>query len=185
MYKKIPIYQNYEISREGLVRNCKSGKILKTPKKGRYLTVALSINGEYKHHNVHRLVAMSWLGLPENYEHLQVAHCDGNSLNNDFSNLKWATPKENTHDKYAHESFNCKNGENHHNARLTKQLVCELRRAIASGGVDCADLSKIYGIPKVTIYDAVTGKSWKSVDSIVKPVSLVGRQCKSKWSNYA
>jgi hypothetical protein len=42
------------------------------------------------------------------------------------------------------------------------------------------ELSLKYGIPKVTIYDAVVGKSWKSVNEKEMPVDLSGTQYKRK-----
>lgn len=125
--------------------------------------------------NAHRLVAMAWIGTPEGYARLQVCHNDGNRLNNHFSNLRWDTPKNNTHDKYAHgTAYLCKEAEEHHNAKLTKDIVVKLR--IWAKTKNCKELSIEFKVPKLTIYDAVTGKTWKSVNSIESPVDLSGRQ---------
>jgi len=52
-------------------------------------------------HQVHRLVAIMFLGCPENYRNLQVNHIDGNRKNNNASNLEWCTAKENAqHSKH-------------------------------------------------------------------------------------
>ena len=50
-------------------------------------------DGKTKVYKVHRLVAMLWLDNPENKS--TVNHIDGNKLNNHYSNLEWATWKEN------------------------------------------------------------------------------------------
>ncbi len=178
MYKIIPQYPMYEISAYGEIRNCETKSVLRLRQKGRYLTARLSVNGVYKHHNIQRLVALAWIDVPGGYEDMQVAHNDGDSMNNHHSNLRWATPKENTHDKYKHDSFNSPHAEQHHAAKLNKGLVAELRRKIMHGEYDCMDLSLEYNIPKLTIYDAVTGKTWKSVNGIQSPVDLSGRQYK-------
>jgi hypothetical protein len=177
MYKVIPIYQNYEISAYGLVRNKNTKKQLKTKHLGRYLSIGLYVDGLYKYHNIHRLVAMAWISIPDGYDKLQVAHNDGDSMNNHHSNLRWVTPKENASDKYIHgTAFNCKEAEDHHAAKLTKELVAKLRSMAKNN--DCMELSIIFGIPKLTIYDAVTGKTWKSVNDMESPVNLSGRQYK-------
>lgn len=50
---------------------------------------------------VHRLVCAAFNGPPPTASH-EVAHCDGDSLNNVPSNLRWATHAENEADKIAH-----------------------------------------------------------------------------------
>lgn len=180
MFKQIPQYPMYEISAYGLIRNVKTQRELKTYQKGKYLTVGVYKDGIIKYHNLHRLIALAWTEVPENYEQLQVAHNDGDSMNNHYSNLRWATPKENTHDKYNGWTFNSKHGEGHHNSKLNAELVVELRKEIKYTNTDCMELSLKYGIPKVTIYDAVVGKSWKSVNDKESPADLSGTQYKRK-----
>jgi transcriptional regulator with XRE-family HTH domain/phage FluMu protein Com len=68
-----------------------------TPNKGRgvkpeYKVVSTTYNGKQTHYYVHRLIAEAFVPNPENKT--QVFHKDGNSLNNDPSNLIWVTPKE-------------------------------------------------------------------------------------------
>lgn len=49
----------------------------------------------YKRYPVHRLVAITFLTLPDNYIDLDVNHKDGDKYNNNVSNLEWCTRKEN------------------------------------------------------------------------------------------
>ena len=108
----------YEVSDHGRVRSldkevksavCRKGsrirrgKILqpvRTPKG--YLTAALYRNGKAsrKRQYVHRLVLEAFTGpCPEGME---CRHIDGDSQNNNHSNLQWSTHKENCQDKIDH-----------------------------------------------------------------------------------
>ncbi len=181
MFMQIPQYPNYEISAKGEVRNIKTQHILKQYFKRNYFQIGLyNSESKIKFHNIHRLVALAWLETPSNYKELQVAHNDGNSINNHFENLSWKTAKENIHDKYKHNSFNSPHGEQHHNRRLSDKLVIQLRREIKSTITDCKDLSIKYGIPHLTIYDAIVGNSWKHLNSKELPADLSGTQYKRK-----
>lgn len=91
----------YQVSDEGQVRNVETGHILRPGKKpGGYLFVGLADhrvgNGRRKkYHNVHRLVAIAFLDNPDNKS--DIDHIDGDKTNNNLSNLRWCTRKENVH----------------------------------------------------------------------------------------
>lgn len=63
------------------------------PKPGRYLRVALYNEQGRKEVSIHRLVAEYFVSNP--YSKPWVNHIDGNTFNNNFTNLEWCTPKEN------------------------------------------------------------------------------------------
>lgn len=44
---------------------------------------------------IHRLMALAWIGIPPNFEELQINHIDSDRSNNHPSNLEWCTTKEN------------------------------------------------------------------------------------------
>ena len=85
---------DYEVSNEqGLVRNTRTGRILKPGKTRRYLQVGLMKNKQRRWFYIHRLVAEAFIPNPDNLE--TVDHIDGNRLNNDASNLQWMTIGDN------------------------------------------------------------------------------------------
>ncbi len=93
VWKQIEEYDNYEVSSLGRVRNSKTGRILKASNKGGYCSVGLTGN-KCKTLAVHQLVARAFIPNLENKP--QVNHKDKNGLNNNITNLEWATNKENS-----------------------------------------------------------------------------------------
>ena len=174
MYKQIPGFENYEISADGDVIGKRFRKSLKPKICNGYETVGLYTANGYKWRNVHRLCAIAWIGLPENHDALHVAHNDGNRRNNHYSNLRWATPLENSHDRYRHGTARGANpGEAHHNSKLTASRVAEMRDRVRAGEM-LTEVARSLNVKKLTAYDAVTGKTWKSINKISMPVSIKG-----------
>jgi hypothetical protein len=105
-WRSIPGYEDtYQVSSLGQVRslprNTTRGKVLsvKVGKRG-YPAVALVQDGRQSTHEVHRLVALAFLGpRPDGME---VRHVDGDRLNPRASNLAYGTRSENVRDKRAH-----------------------------------------------------------------------------------
>lgn len=91
-------FSKYEISSFGNIRNKTSNKIL-TPniKSGYYCVTIINDNGDRKAVKMHRLVALSFIPNPLNKE--TVNHKDHNRLNNNSSNLEWATTTEQNNHK--------------------------------------------------------------------------------------
>ena len=89
----------YSISDDGRIRNDETGRELKgTFKSCEYQKVSLMIEGKAKCYMVHRLVAEVF--LPNPYNLPVVHHIDGNKLNNNVSNLEWATISENNKHRF-------------------------------------------------------------------------------------
>ena len=89
----------YMVSNCGRVKslkfsNGKREKIMKLSDRGNgYLRVSLSKDGESKHYNVHRLVAIAFIPNPDNLPY--VNHKDECKTNNNVDNLEWCTVEYN------------------------------------------------------------------------------------------
>lgn len=167
----IPGAESYEVSTLGRVRRrpntygCRSGRIL-TPKLDRYgyvkISLALGEKGKYRHTQVHRLVAETFIGPPPSPAH-EVAHFDGIRTNNSLSNLRWATAKENADDRNRHgHTHGAKLGESHHNARLSNEAVRSMRK-LKVQGLRLEEIAERFGVGRITVYDAVKGRTWSHV----------------------
>lgn len=86
---------NYEINKNGMIRNKKTKRILKPAKNktNGYLSVALCNNGKQKTYSVHKLVALNYIKNTNNYK--EINHIDGNKENNNVSNLEWCDRSQN------------------------------------------------------------------------------------------
>ena len=94
MWKAIKNYSNYEVSREGEVRNTRTGRVLKKDLTGcGYNRVTLSKHNKQERFSVHRLVAMYF--VDNILDKPMVNHLDGVKTNNSADNLEWCTCSEN------------------------------------------------------------------------------------------
>lgn len=96
-WRKVPEWDNYEVSDDGRVRNAKTGKEVSqwkhTGKGSTYMRVTLRQGGRRKNWRVHRLVATAFLPNRKNLP--EVDHKDGDTFNNKKSNLEWVEGLEN------------------------------------------------------------------------------------------
>ena len=111
IWKDIKGYEGlYQINQFGIVKRLSHKRIdrnqilkervVKTiyPKNGNYPYLSLCKNGVYKHHCIHRLVAIAFIPNPNNYP--MINHIDGNKQNNSLNNLEWCTYSHNNSEAY-------------------------------------------------------------------------------------
>ncbi len=95
----IPFYSNYLVSCTGVVYSHLSMAFLEGSfnSAGYHHYRVKGDDGATKTMGAHRLVAMTYIGLPENYENLDVNHLNGIKWDNRVDNLEWGTRQENVH----------------------------------------------------------------------------------------
>lgn len=105
-------FSNYLIYPDGRVFSKKRNKFMKHHNDGYgYLFVHLKTNKK-----IHRLVAEHYIANPENKR--EVDHIDRNKNNNDVSNLRWVSSKENCKNRKA-KKVQKNNKLGHKNISLT------------------------------------------------------------------
>ena len=122
-----------------------------------YLIFKFTVSGFVSNHSAHVLVLEAFVGLRP--EGTQGAHWDRDPGNNRLSNLRWATPQENSDDKARHGTI--VRGEDQVTAKLTNAAVAEIREAI--GRTSRAELAGKYGVGVWTIGVVQRRKAWRHV----------------------
>ena len=93
IFRKIQNY-NYSISNMGNVRNDRTNRILQPGiDTNGYYQVNLYKNSKMRHMKMHRLVALAFIENPDSKPY--VDHKNNNKLDNNISNLRWCTLREN------------------------------------------------------------------------------------------
>lgn len=88
---------------------------------------------------------------------MEVAHYDGDRLNNRPDNLRWATHQDNEADKIRHDRV--AHGERNGHAKLTSDQVAGLRSS-RSGGATLRTLAARYDISVMQVSRISRGLNW-------------------------
>ena len=144
----------YEVSNHGNVRSFKTKEIKKQTfdKQSKRPYLGLWKNGKQKIVKPHTLVMEAFVGKRPNG--MECCHNDGNTLNNNLSNLRWDTPKSNHADKIKHGTSN--SGERCNWAKLTKQQVISIRNDDRLQRI----IAEEYGVKQHTISRIKNGTRW-------------------------
>ncbi|CAL6102621.1 Conserved_hypothetical protein [Hexamita inflata] len=100
-FKQITGYENYIVYENGQVMNINNGKVLKQNLVKDYLQITLYKNKNRKNYFIHSLVAQEFIGQkPEEFD---TDHCDRNSLNNHYTNLRYISRSNNHKNKSSYK----------------------------------------------------------------------------------
>lgn len=173
-WRVVPGHTDYEISDSGDIRRrfdgknraYKAGRMLQTTvNQYGYRRVHLKDNGVSSYHSVHRLVCLAFIGQPPpGCDH--VAHFDGDKLNNNVTNLRWATCRENIHDKKRHGRW--VQGEKQGGSKLRESDVLKILSEYNGRRGQTTELARKYGVSIPTISAITTGRNWRHLSSSAK-----------------
>jgi len=167
VWRPIPDWPAYEVSSDGHVRRVRRSKgalagcVLRPMrnKKTRYLSVCLCESPRSKRIDIHRLVALAFLGPQPSERHL-VAHNDGSRTNNAVTNLRWATQSENLRDCRSHGTAMI--GSKNPSASISELDVRAIRR-MKTLGIPRAVIAEGYGMHIRSIFRILSNTSWEHV----------------------
>lgn len=171
-WRPIPGHPRHEANSHGRVRSIGGGlgrakrprmsKLTRRYRPSGHLSHLAAKMGDGVGRAVHRLVLLSFVGLPP-YE-TEGCHNDGNPENNHICNLRWDTRTGNMQDKVLHgtSKIGRRWGELNHNATITDAQVAEIRANPPKWGGRKA-MAEQYGIARETLNRIIRG------DTRVKP----------------
>jgi len=162
-YKPIPEWENYGISEDAEIirlvarKGAQKGLVLKQHlhKTRGYLTVRLYDRDRQKTFDVHRLMAMTFLGGVPNGMH--VCHTNGIKTNCHLKNLRIDTISANEKDKVNHGTSN--RGERFGRSKYTEKQVIEAKKLLLYG-CSAKDISAITGISLGSVQAISSGANW-------------------------
>lgn len=124
---------------------------------GGYARVILSKDGAATQTYVHKVVLEAFAGSRPNG--MQVAHGNGNKLDNRLENLRWATPAENQADRVRHGTG--REGKAHPATRIGLDMARIIRRIHAESGLNATKIGECFGIPRTTATDILANRVWR------------------------
>lgn len=161
VWKIVPGLPHYAVSDHGRIKVVQGERkgIILNPNIGNngYKRVNFWNNGNRKQFLVHRLILLAFVGpCPKGME---VAHFDGDKLNNNLSNLRYTTRSENNNqDKLRHGRL-CR-GETHGQSKLTESNVRDIRQLLASKRYKQREIAAMFGISQCTVADIGLKRRW-------------------------
>lgn len=167
-WRVVERFPSYEVREDGLIRRRlpdrqgrRVGCLIKGTKQYRgHIQITLcDFDGSPTRDYLHRIVAFAFIGNPPSPLH-EVAHRDGVPSNNHWRNLRWATRKENSDDRFIHGTMLL--GETGTKAILKEPDVLSIRRRFKLG-LPAKGLATEYGVCANTIYAITSGRNWKSL----------------------
>lgn len=119
-----------------------------------------------KDRRVHRLVMEAFKPI-ENSKEMYVNHIDLDKLNSCISNLEWVTPRENCLHYFQNNKVN-RTGKNSPNAKLTEEIVKEIRDSYNPDEHTLSSLGEKHQVSRQSIVNILANVTWH--DELYVPV---------------
>jgi hypothetical protein len=127
-----------------------------------YLFVTLYAHGKQTHHQIHHLVADAFLPAKGPTDTV-VRHLNDNKLDNRVENLARGTYSDNMDDAIKNGVGFVGKGTANGKAKLTEDIVREIRQLYATGEFSQRALALRFGVSRYTICQIVRRKNWKHI----------------------
>jgi hypothetical protein len=173
-YRTIEEFPGYRFGSDGSIWTCMSGgrqngrwrlrKTTQNHKKWKHrFCILKQVGGRKKVHQVGHWILLAFAGpRPVGCECL---HGDGDPLNNDISNLRWGTHKDNAEDSKRHGTM--VRGERVGLAKVTEELVIQMRLRSAAGEQDMVIAADV-GLDATVVSRIVRGELWPHVGGPIR-----------------
>jgi len=163
-FKQVKGFKLYLINRIGEVYRPDRSVFIKI-QFGNYPSVSLRKDKKYHTKSLHRLIAETFIPNPDNKP--QVNHIDGNKHNYHYSNLEWATPKENIKHYWQSGVFDTSNNKKakSNNGKKQRALTDKdiLRIRNSKGKYSVKQIADIFQIPTQLVYNIFNNRTYKDV----------------------
>lgn len=154
-FRDVPGFPNYRAGSDGSIWTKRRGRRdwhKLTPHWRNYYRVSIA----QRTYLVHYLILLTFVGPRPNG--MFCCHNDGNPKNNSLSNLRWDTQTNNSADTLKHGN-RCR-GEKQGSAKVTDDIVRNIRTQIATKVATQAELADRYAISRATVCMIVSRKRW-------------------------
>ena len=163
IFKKIPGFEDYAISRNGEVISLKCNKkeyLYPWINQG-YRQISLYKNRIHHTFIIGTLMLITFIGLcPEGKE---VSHLNGDSLDDRIKNLKWETHQENEFRKKEHGTSNDHKGKKNPNVKLTEKDILQIRELLKQEKYTQEAIANYFNILQPHISNIKNNRRWKYI----------------------
>lgn len=140
--------------------------------KNGYRKVHLTLNNKHRNFRIARLVAMTFIPIPDRYlqqgyrmEDLQVNHIDGNKQNDNVNNLEWCTGKENVIHAELNNLRHHLKGEDHPMVKHDVSMIHTICELLSQNTLSISEISEKLNAPFWLVYAIAKEGAWEDIAS--------------------